>query len=300
MRFRRFYRLRVEFFNLLWTDLARHANGHYHGAFFIFDACPYGDIVIKTANRLFSYARNEQHHFVTVKLTKGTLQETFSFTGVDCNLSNHLDLDVSDLSPETATQRMFSELYQMLPVAERMYLIKRENFALTSEEQRQWPDFKYCTLSDSHKFKKSDKIVFTALIMISPHRDGEDCLRWEACDHTGTSSFCYHWKVEHRSRETWDTVIGWRPGERKVLPRAPQPGGVSNRSGLKGMFLSFTDGLKALVMAKLNRMRKGQTCAREISRTPLAAEPIPEKAVEVEIDSESIWNEKSATAMELI
>ena len=125
----------------------------------------------------------------------------------------------------------------VLPIPERLHFIPSSQLALQPLEQVRFPGATYCTLEESKNRKRSDQIIFAALILTQPRVSEDNTLRWKAIDHTRTADFFFKWEGEG-SRYTWNLVLGWKPGERQLLPRAPLPDS-KGRSGLKGVMVDI-------------------------------------------------------------
>ena len=141
-------------------------------------------------------------------------------------------------------------------VLETLHLIPESE--LLAVDDKAFPDYEYCPISESKNRPKDAKIQFVAIVTSRPVVAGQR-LQWTVADRTGTvSSFqtrdpflCFDWKFASNSgplswkiRETmiltfvlqanfyfqyrgpasqytWDWVLKLQPGDRKALPRMP-------------------------------------------------------------------------------
>lgn len=149
-------------------------------------------------------------HFLTINIMNdlSKLSKNDDF-GVD-----HLDIVAS---VETASN-IYKWLFSVLTIHESLYLIPKEQ--MLKVDNKLFPDYAYCPLSEAKSQPKDAKLQFVALILTKPQIVDGKKLIWTVADRSGTANFYFQWR-DSSSQYTWDWVLSMKPGDRRALPRMP-------------------------------------------------------------------------------
>ncbi|KAG9787314.1 hypothetical protein KCU88_g2066, partial [Aureobasidium melanogenum] len=191
-------------------------NGAFtHSVAVIIDKLSDGETKYKIDNAtvLRQEAIKNSTNFVSVNLfyDERTPADDFSKWG-----TNHIEMRIGKHSVAEVAERIFRTLFKLFSVKETLHLIpESEMLAIDTDN---YGEYKYCPVGDSSKPQPNEKVQFVVLVLTKPVVTPDQKLTWTVVDRTGIANFYFQYRGES-SQATWDWVLTFKPGERRILPR---------------------------------------------------------------------------------